>query len=114
MRYVIFKTKSGPQLGWYSYLRPSDSFSVGLGTTSRVQRHYCDLDFKILARLYFQTAKPAGIWTPAEYPENNVLTVELEEGISKENLPEVFKMKGFKKFFGNKNIKEVKIECHEH
>ena len=110
MHYTIFQTKSGPQLGWYFYLRPSDSFSVGLGTTPHVQRHYCDLNFKILARLYFQTAKPAGVWKSAEYPENNTLTVELEEGVNAEDLPEVLKMKGFKKFFGNKNIKEIKYE----
>jgi len=113
MHYVIFKTKSGPQLGWYNYYRPSDFFVVGSGTTPHTQKHYCDLNFKVLARLSYKIEKRAGIWSPAEYPENNTLTIELEEDVKAEDLPDVSKMKGFKKFFGEKNIKKVEIQCHE-
>jgi hypothetical protein len=108
MNYVIFQTKSGPQLGWYDYYWPSDCFTVGLGTTPHKQRHYCDLDYKILARLSFQeTREWKGYFWSSSYPNDNILNINLEDGVKKESLPDISKMKGYKKFFGNKSIKEI-------
>lgn len=110
MRHVIFNKNGKLILGDYEWFRNSECFVVGYGTTPHREKQYQDLNHEIVAYLNYSRKYVGGtFFFHYEYPQENTLNVLLSKPI--EITPEeIKKMKGFKKYFGHCNIKNIKIE----
>ena len=113
MRNVIFNKNGKLVLGDYEWFRNSECFVVGYGTTSRREKHYQDLRYKVVAHINY-SRKNVGrtFFSHYEYPKENTLKVLLNEPIEITE-DQIRKMRGFKKYFGHCNIKNIKIEYAE-
>jgi hypothetical protein len=110
MNYAITTGRKGEyKLVRYIYNWNSDSFTYELGTTDKTYRCTDELDFKIVANLFYNVVELGGFLNPTIYPSDNTLTVKFEKDKYDPILtPEyITRLKGFKKFFGNKNINSI-------
>jgi hypothetical protein len=104
--YVICKDKGKLKLGCYVYSHSSNRFSVVFGTTDKTHYFADELPFEIIADLMFDEKRE--LWT-VSYPKNNTLKIYMkvvDESITEEVIK---KLKGFKKFFGHMNIKNIEF-----
>ena len=65
------------------------------------------MDFEIIADLWYNSTK--ALWTET-FPEHNILTVKIKNHLTDIiTESDILKMKGFKKFFGCKNVKTIEV-----
>ena len=113
MRLVIFNKNGKLVLGDYEWFRNSECFVVGYGTTAHKEKHYQDLRHEVVARINYSRKYVGGpFFFHYEYPIRNTLNILLEKPI-KITAEQIRKMRGFKKYFGHCNIKNIKIEYAE-
>lgn len=106
MHYCIIKKRSRLVFLAYEYYWPSDKFFWEFGTMSRRGWTYGDLPFNIVAEISYEYFEKR---FSTEYPEDNTLTIKvLDDTVITEDM--VRNMKGFKKFFGHMNIKDIAIK----
>jgi len=109
-RHAICLRKKKPQLVCYSYNWSGNKFYYQYGTSSREFWDYDELPFKVLAELSYDE-RYSEKFPHREYPVENILKVKLEKDF--EITPEeILALKGYKNFFGGKNIKKIEI-AHE-
>ena len=91
----------------YRYVWNSDAFLYETGTSDRTRESIDELPYEAVAELSYSMTESGGFLKAETYPENNILRVKMKKpcpDFAPEMIPQ---LKGYKKFFGSKNIKAV-------